>query len=55
VDWVQVIGYQHESVHAGVLRHLLEGPQAIGVARALTGDRRISAVIDPRPEVKFRR
>lgn len=54
VDWVEAIGFQKEAVHTGALRHLLDGSRSVNVARALTGDGRISAVTDPRPEVKVR-
>jgi hypothetical protein len=54
VDWVEAIGFQREAVHTGALRHLLGGSRAVNVARALTGDERISAVTDPLPEVKAR-
>jgi hypothetical protein len=53
VDWVTAVGYQKEALHTGALRHLLEGPRAASVARALTGDETITAVAGPRTEVKL--
>jgi hypothetical protein len=53
VEWVEVVGFQHEVVHTGVLRTLLAGEGAVAVARALTKDGGIEAVGEPRQEVSF--
>ena len=53
MDWVEVVGFQHEVVHTGVLRTLLAGEAAVAVARALTNDEGIEGVGEPRQEVSF--
>lgn len=53
MDWVEVVGFQHEVVHTGVLRTLLAGEGAVAVARALTGDGGIEGVGEPRQEVSL--
>ena len=35
MDWLEVIGYQHEVLHTGVLTHLLRGDRGVEVAAAL--------------------
>ena len=52
---MDAIGFQKEAVHTGALRHLLDGPHAVDVARSLTGDRKISAVDHARAEVRLRK
>jgi hypothetical protein len=54
MDWVEAIGFQKEAVHTGALCHLLGGAHGRDVARALTGDRRISGVGNVRPEAALR-
>jgi hypothetical protein len=54
MDWVEAIGFQHEAVHTGALRHLLGSPAAVGVARSLTDDEHINHVENPRAEAKLR-
>lgn len=54
VDWVEAIGFQRETVHAGALCYLLAGRDGAAVAQVLTGDGRIDAVIDPWPEIVLR-
>lgn len=36
-SWPQIVGYRHEILHTGVLRHLLDGEMGPRVASALTG------------------
>jgi len=55
VDWVSAVGYQKEVLHTGAVRHLLRSPRGAEVARGLTGDASISAVVNPRAEVKLHR
>jgi hypothetical protein len=54
MDWVDVIGYQHEAMHTGVLAHLLRGSRAADVAAALIGIGGVAAVEDVRREQRLK-
>ncbi len=49
LSWVDVVGYQHEVVHTGVLTRLLEGPSGASLAGALV-DRDVAQVSNVRAE-----
>lgn len=53
MDWVEVIGYQHEILHTAVLAHLLRGDHGAQVASALVGMRGVTAVEDVRREQRL--
>jgi hypothetical protein len=55
IDWVEVIGFQKEALHVGVLKHLLGLPAGVDVevARALSGDARISSIDRVTPEARL--
>jgi hypothetical protein len=53
MDWVAAVGFQKEALHTAALRHLLSGPNAVTVARTLTGDERIDSVTAARSEARL--
>lgn len=53
MDWVDVIGYQHEVMHTGVLAHLLRGDRGAEVAAALLDRPAVVAIKDVWPEQRL--
>jgi hypothetical protein len=53
MDWVEVIGYQHEVMHTGVLAYLLRGDSGAQVAGALLDGPAVVGVEDVWPEQRL--
>lgn len=53
MDWLDVIGYQHEVLHTGVLAHVLRGDCGAEVAAALLDRPAVVAVEDVWPEQRL--
>jgi hypothetical protein len=52
-EWPEVVGYQHEVLHTGVLRHLLEGEMGTQVAARLLDAGEVSRVGEVRLEQRL--